>query len=82
MRCLRLIDSCVKQLKVQGPSRTCNESKEKGWGAGDPSWSLRTWCADDDSSSTLASSECPCDAAASSLLLPRLELSDAKVYEP
>jgi len=26
---LRLIDSCVTQLKAQGPSRTCNESKEK-----------------------------------------------------
>ena len=24
---LRLIDSCVTQLKAQGPSRTCNESK-------------------------------------------------------
>ena len=24
----RLIDSCITQLKVQGPSRTCNESKE------------------------------------------------------
>ena len=26
---LRLIDSCITQLKVQGPSRTCNESNEK-----------------------------------------------------
>ena len=25
---LRLIDSCSTQLKAQGPSRTCNESKE------------------------------------------------------
>ena len=25
---LRLIDSCITQLKAQGPSRTCNESKE------------------------------------------------------
>jgi len=24
----RLVDSCITQLKVQGPSRTCNESKE------------------------------------------------------
>ena len=24
-----LIDSCITQLKTQGPSRTCNESKEK-----------------------------------------------------
>ena len=28
--CLRLIDSCITQLKAQGPSRTCNESKEVG----------------------------------------------------
>jgi len=26
---LRLIDVCITQLKVQGPSRTCNESKEE-----------------------------------------------------
>jgi len=26
---LRLIDSCITQLKTQGPSRTCNESKEE-----------------------------------------------------
>ena len=26
----RLIDSCITQLKAQGPSRTCNESKEEG----------------------------------------------------
>jgi len=25
---LRLIDFCITQLKAQGPSRTCNESKE------------------------------------------------------
>ena len=29
-RCrLDLIDSCITQLKAQGPSRTCNESKEE-----------------------------------------------------
>jgi len=27
---LRLIDSCITQLKAQGPSRTCNEGKEEG----------------------------------------------------
>jgi len=27
---LRLIDSGITQLKAQGPSRTCNESKEDG----------------------------------------------------
>ena len=26
---LRLIDSCITQLKTQGPSRTCNESNEE-----------------------------------------------------
>ena len=26
---LRLIDSCITQFKSQGPSRTCNESKEE-----------------------------------------------------
>jgi len=26
---LRLIDSCITQLKAQGPSRTCNESQEE-----------------------------------------------------
>jgi len=26
---LRFIDICITQLKAQGPSRTCNESKEE-----------------------------------------------------
>ena len=26
---MRLIDSCITQLKAQGPSRTCNESEEE-----------------------------------------------------
>jgi len=26
---LRLVDSCITQRKAQGPSRTCNESKEE-----------------------------------------------------
>ena len=26
---LRLIDSCITQLKAQAPSRTCNESKKE-----------------------------------------------------
>ena len=26
---LRRIESCITQLKAQGPSRTCNESKEQ-----------------------------------------------------
>ena len=51
-RARRLIDSCVTQLNVRGPSRTCNESEEKSvyrlyqsetltcgvWGAGGDSW--------------------------------------------
>jgi len=31
---LRLIDSCITQLKAHGPSRTCNESKEEEEGQG------------------------------------------------
>ena len=27
---LRRIDSCITQLKAQGPSRTCNENEEEG----------------------------------------------------
>ena len=26
---LRLVDACITQLRAQGPSRTCNESKEE-----------------------------------------------------
>jgi len=26
---LRLVDSCITQLKAQGPSRTCNDSKKE-----------------------------------------------------
>jgi len=26
---LRIVDLCITQLKAQGPSRTCNESKEE-----------------------------------------------------
>jgi len=26
---LRLIDSCITQIKAQGPCRACNESKEE-----------------------------------------------------
>jgi len=26
---LRLMDSCITQRKAQGPSKTCNESKEE-----------------------------------------------------
>ena len=36
---LRLIDSCITQLKAQGPSRTCNESKEE-----EAEEAQRMWC--------------------------------------
>ena len=26
---VRLVDSCITQVEAQGPSRTCNESKEE-----------------------------------------------------
>jgi len=33
---LRLMDSCITQLKAQGPSRTCNESQEEEGMQGGP----------------------------------------------
>ena len=66
----RLIDSCITQLKAQGPSRTCNESKEeeKNITLGrsfdcnmTPSFCARSW------------SRVPGSG---------LEMSDIKVYEP
>ena len=33
-RYLRIKDSCIIQLMAQGPSRTCDESKEEGYGCG------------------------------------------------
>ena len=35
-------DSCITQLKAQGPSRTCNESKEEEEGGGG-GMHLSTW---------------------------------------
>ena len=45
---LRLIDSCITQLKAEGPSRTCNESQEeaeetRGPGETTPAPAPRTW---------------------------------------
>ena len=40
---LRLIDSCITQLKAQGPSRTCNESKEEE----EEAVTACAWCSDD-----------------------------------
>jgi len=39
--CLRLINSCITQLKAQGPSRTCNESREEKQGCRIDHWSNR-----------------------------------------
>ena len=39
---LRLIDVCITQLKAQGPSRTCNESKEEEKDRGRYSTRFRT----------------------------------------
>jgi len=33
---LRPIDSCITQIKAQGPSSTCNESKEEEEGVVEP----------------------------------------------
>ena len=65
---MRLIDSCVTQLEDQGPSRTCNESKEKEEVVEE---NLGVDASDDDP-----------PRVSSSLLLSSLELSDTKVYEP
>ena len=71
---LRLIDSCITQLKAQGPSRTCNESKEKDL-------QRRTFPRSPGTPPAQRASEirsCP----SSSLLLSSLELSDTTIYEP
>ena len=39
---LRLIDSCITQLKTQGPSRTCIESKEED-SEGPPGRCFQPW---------------------------------------
>ena len=41
--CLRLIDFCITQLKAQGPSRTCNESKEEKKVEGGEGVSFQPW---------------------------------------
>ena len=67
---LRLIDSCITQLKVQGPSRTCNESKEEeedGRRSGDRAHRK------------LAGTHRILALSSSSLLLSSLELSDCSV---
>jgi len=64
---LRLIDFCITQLKAQGPSRTCNESKEE-------KKSMRR--------RGLWVSQQRGRLLSSSLLLSSIERSDTKVYEP
>ena len=39
----RLTDFCITQLKAQGPSRTCNESKEEEEEVGGDDGELRPW---------------------------------------
>jgi len=57
---LRLIDSCITQLKAQGPSRTCNESKEEEEGF------LGVWECSNREGSRLA-----CNVGASTTGIPR-----------
>ena len=64
---LRLTDSFITQLKAQGPSRTCNESKEEE----------TSLCPA--GAATGARLE---TSSSSSLLLSSLELGDTQVYEP
>ena len=80
---LRLIDSCVTQLKAQGPSRTCNESKQEeekeleSEAGGAEQVRLREilgqapWRGNP-----------PPSSSSSFLLLSSLELSDTTIYEP
>jgi len=65
---LRLIDSCITQLKAQGPSRTCNESKEEE--------------EEHISSERSGGHTFFFFSSPSSLLLSSLELSDTAIYEP
>ena len=64
---MRRIDSCITQLKAQGPG-TCNESKEEMKHVG------LVGLATTAKSTAVTSS--------SSLLLSSLELSDTKIYGP
>ena len=44
LRKLRFIDSCITQLGAQGPSRTCNESKDEEEGATVGGWDAKGSC--------------------------------------
>ena len=76
---LRRIDSRITELKAEGPSRTCNESKEEEEEGSDNQ--AREW----ESILALPQSRClpiPSLTSSASLLLSSLELSDTSVYEP
>jgi len=72
---LRLIDFCITQRKAQGPSRTCNESKEEEEEEEEDSNVERTRCR-----------PVIVESSSSSLLLSSLESSDTMSmslkYEP
>jgi len=72
--CLRLIDSCITQLKAQGASRTCSESKEEE----EEVWSLGCGVPEHGR----AAGRWSFGISSSSLLLSSLELRDTKVYAP
>ena len=75
------LDSCIIQRKAQGPSRTCNESKEEEEDEGEGS-GLNTKAALGGRHPTRTSRTMKPGVFSSSLLLTSLELSDTKVYEP
>ena len=85
---LRLIDSCITQLKAQGPSRTYNESTEGK--NPKPYTPNQTLDENEGAWGEKEEGEMPYDWKGeevlffirSSLLLSSLELSDAQVYEP
>ena len=75
------LDSCITQLKPQGPSRTCNESKEEEEESGFPeSGQSRTLFPESGVPEHLG--VLVWESSSASLLLPSLELSDTQVYEP
>jgi len=71
--CLRCVDSCITQLKAQGPSRTCNESNEE---------EEERDCALTKVSAARRSRIFLCTLVAGPKRSLSLKLSDARVYEP
>ena len=76
---MRLVDSCFTQVKAQGPSRTCNESKEE-----EEEEAKRAMLRDADrvvsrrKMKTMKHARWRRLTSSSSLLLSSLELSDIK----